>query len=101
MKIDLNGAYRAYAKNSTTLPLPGDKAAGKDDRVSAGNIDRVSISSEAAQKSELDKLVHSAAAEADAAMSAEKLSQLRLAVQSGEYNVPTEKLADAVLDAYV
>lgn len=101
MKVDLNGAYRAYAKSSVTLPQQGEKSAGKNNRPSAGQMDSISISSEAAQKSEFDKLLHNNAAEADAAMSPERLSSLRQAVESGEYHIPTEKLAEAVLNAYV
>lgn len=101
MKIDLNGAYRAYAKSSATLPQQSEKSAGKNSRPAMGQMDSISISSEAAQKSELDKLMHSAAAEADADISPERLSNLRQAVQSGSYHVPTEKLAEALLNAYV
>lgn len=101
MKIDLNGAYRAYAKSSTTLPQPGEKAPGKGSRTLSATTDRVSISSAAAQHSELDKLSHGIAAEADGAVAPERLAALRQAVQSGDYNIPTEKLAEALLNAYV
>lgn len=101
MKIDLNGAYRAYTKSSATLPQQSEKSAGKSSRTSVGQMDSISISSEAAQKSEFDKLLHNTATEADAAVSPERLSSLRQAVQSGDYRIPTEKLAEAVLNAYV
>ncbi|MEG2073172.1 MAG: flagellar biosynthesis anti-sigma factor FlgM [Angelakisella sp.] len=100
MKIDLNGAYRAYAKTNTAISQQGEKHSGKE-KAASGNIDRVSISSEAAQKSEFDRLVHSAATEADTGISSARLSELRASVQAGTYNIPTEKLADAVLNAYV
>ncbi|MEG0541945.1 MAG: flagellar biosynthesis anti-sigma factor FlgM [Angelakisella sp.] len=101
MKIDLNGAYRAYAKNSTTLTQQSDRMPGKEERLPSGNLDRVSISSEAAQRSEFDRMVHSAAAEVEAGTPASRLGELKQAVQSGQYHVPTEKLAEAILNAYV
>lgn len=99
MKItDLNGAYRAYAKN--TAPGCGQqKSAQKEDRTVAGQQDRVSISS-AAHKDEVDRLVYSTAAEVEAKVTAGRIGELKQAVADGTYQVPAEKLAEALLSAY-
>lgn len=99
MKIDATGAYRAYAQNSLTQPQQErERAAAQPSR--EHKQDRVSISS-AAAKSDQDRMVYTVAAEVEAKGSPARLQELRQAVAAGQYKVPTEKLADALLSAYV
>lgn len=99
MKIDVNGAYRAYAKNTAPQPAQ-DKSAGRGESRITVQQDRVSISS-AAHKNDIDRLVYSTAAEVEAKGSAARVSELRQAVAAGSYSVPTERLADAVLNTII
>ena len=81
MKINPTAAYQAYNKISDyghTLRRTG--AAGE---------------TPAAEKSE--QLSRSILAEIREPASAERLESLRNAVQKGEYNVPTDRLVDAVM----
>lgn len=99
MKIDVNGAYRAYTKNNV-VSTPKSRDGQKEGRVSSAQQDRVSISS-AAHKNDIDRLVYSAAAEVEAKVSPARIAELKQAVGAGEYRVPTEKLAEAVLNTYI
>ena len=54
-------------------------------------------SQEATRQLEVEQLSRSILAEIREPASAERLESLRNAVQKGEYNVPTDRLVDAVM----
>ena len=98
MKINPTAAYQAYNKISehshaarrlgAASELPAQKAE---------NTDRIHISPEASRPLEVEQLSRSILAEIREPASAERLESLRNAVQKGEYNVPTDRLVDAVM----
>lgn len=99
MKIDATGAYRAYAQNALSQAQQ-EREKNAPQRGQEPKQDRVSISA-AATRSEQDRMVYTIAAEVEAKASPARLQELRQAVSAGQYQVPTEKLADALLSAYV
>ncbi|MEG1686666.1 MAG: flagellar biosynthesis anti-sigma factor FlgM [Angelakisella sp.] len=102
MKIDATGAIRAYTRTPAVTPKA---AQPQEARPGMPQQDRIAISSaahqNAAQKTELDKLVRNTAAEVEASVSTARLDELRQSVAAGEYRVPTERLTEAILNAFV
>lgn len=99
MKVELNGAYRAYAQNSAVTPQNGDRRKAEEP-VAKGQQDRVSIS-QSAYKGELAQLAGTTASEIEQQVSTARIGELRQAVAAGRYHVPAEKLSEALLSAYV
>ena len=99
MKTNPTAAYQAYNKISDyghTLRRTG--AAGETPAAEkSGKTDRIQISQEATRQLEVEQLSRSILAEIREPASAERLESLRNAVQKGEYNVPTDRLVDAVM----
>lgn len=97
MKIDVNGAYRAYTQQTATVQA----AKKQGDKAAAATQDRVSLSTAAYSKSDLDRLAYSTAAEVEAKGSAARVSELKTAVAQGSYHVPSDKLTEAVLNTLI
>lgn len=102
MKINPAAAYQAYNRISEHTPalrrigLTVEGGAAK-----AGNIDQIQISQEGARKVEADQLTRSIMSEIQTPASPERIESLRQAVQKGTYNIPTDKLVDAVIKHFV
>lgn len=99
MKIEINSAYKAYAKNSVQQAQQ-ERAAQKNGKTENGQRDRVSISA-SAHRNDFEKTVYNAAAQLEAQASPARLGELKQAVQSGSYSVPAEKLADSILNTLI
>lgn len=102
MKINPTAAYQAYnriSEHNRTLRRTGLMTEGGVPK--AGNIDQIQISQEGARKVEAEQLSRSIMAEIQTPASPERIESLRRAVQSGSYNVPTDRLVDAVIRHFV
>lgn len=62
-----------------------------------GNTDKVTISEDAAMKAELGRAATAIGSEINGLGSAQRLAELKMAIDSGGYNVSTAALADAIL----
>lgn len=91
--------YKNYAKAVKNDESSSKGASAAKAAVQSGKTDTVSFSEEAAAHAEASRLSASIAAEVQAGAGAEKLGELRAAVQAGTYYVPSEKIADAILGA--
>lgn len=102
MKINPTAAYQAYnriSERNRTLRRTGLAAEGMAPK--AGNTDQIQISHEGARLVEAEQLSRSIMAEIQEPASPERIESLRRAVQSGSYNVPTDRLVDAVIRHFV
>lgn len=99
MKIELNNALRAYSQNKAVKTAPKEIKSSDNHSIAAGQ-DTISISSTAAQRSEVELMVKNGASEIEKAAAA-RVAQLKESVAQGTYHVATEKLADAVLSTIV
>lgn len=102
MKINSSGLdrYKSYLQ-SVGNGEGGSAKTKEKNKVTANNTDKITISGEAAAKAELGRLASTVAAEVEGAVSAERLGELRAAVQDGSYYVSSEDLADAMLSRVI
>lgn len=100
MKINSQGIerYQSVVKQVKT----GDDAHGKTSagKLTSAKTDKVTISGDGAARAEISRLASSIAAEVDSPASSERIDGLRQAVEQGTYNVPSEDIADAMLDIF-
>ena len=102
MKINPAAAYQAYNRIPDHTPSPrrtGQYPEGG--ALKAGNTDQIQISHEGTRKMEAEQLSRSIMAEIREPASPERIEDLRRAVQSGSYRVPTGELVDAVIRHFV
>ncbi|MCI8816166.1 MAG: flagellar biosynthesis anti-sigma factor FlgM [Angelakisella sp.] len=102
MKINPAAAYQAYNRISDHTHSPrrtGQYPEGG--ALKAGNTDQIQISHEGTRKMEAEQLSRSIMAEIREPASPERIEDLRRAVQSGSYRVPTGELVDAVIRHFV
>ena len=102
MKINPAAAYQAYNRISDHTHSPrrtGQYPEGG--ALKAGNTDQIQISHEGTRKMEAEQLSRSSMAEIREPASPERIEDLRRAVQSGSYRVPTGELVDAVIRHFV
>ena len=102
MKINPAAAYQAYNRISDHAHPPrrtGQYPEGG--ALKAGNTDQIQISHEGTRKMEAEQLSRSIMAEIREPASPERIEDLRRAVQSGSYRVPTGELVDAVIRHFV
>ena len=98
MKINPAAAYQAYNRISDHTHSPrrtGQYPEGG--ALKAGHTDQIQISHEGTRKMEAEQLSRSIMAEIREPASPERIEDLRRAVQSGSYRVPTGELVDAVI----
>lgn len=100
MKITSSGLehYQKVAQNVNNKGAAAAKTAGAP---AAGRADKVTLSENAAARAELSRFTSALAAEAEGAVSAQRLGELREAVQNGSYHVESADIADAILDIKV
>ena len=102
MIINPAAAYQAYNRISDHTHSPrrtGQYPEGG--ALKAGNTDQIQISHEGTRKMEAEQLSRSIMAEIREPASPERIEDLRRAVQSGSYRVPTGELVDAVIRHFV
>ena len=100
MKINPTAAYHAYNKISEHLrPVRMEETAGQP--VQPGKTDQIQISPEAARSQEVEQYARTVTAELCRPASQQRLDALRTAIQNGEYHIPTEKLADAMMKKWL
>ena len=102
MKINPAAAYQTYNRISDHTHSPrrtGQYPEGG--ALKAGNTDQIQISHEGTRKMEAEQLSRSIMAEIREPASPERIEDLRRAVQSGSYRVPTGELVDAVIRHFV
>ena len=100
MKINPTAAYHAYNKISEHLrPARMEETAGQP--VQTGKTDQIQISPEAARSQEVEQYARTVTAELCRPASQQRLDALRTAIQNGEYHIPTEKLADAMMKKWL
>lgn len=99
MRINPSAAYQAYNKigkrpydASRRSDYQGEEAAQKTE-----NTDSFRISPEAARQREVEQLTSSIMSEIREPASAQRLDNLRAAVQNKTYSVSTNDLVDAVM----
>lgn len=97
MKINPSLISSIYKAN-TPAESRGEKAAPST--AAGAKTDMVFISRQGAGLSEVSRLTQTIARELDKEPSAQRLEQLRTAISKGEYHVPTEQLASAILGVY-
>ena len=102
MKINPAAAYQAYNRISDHTHSPrrtGQYPEGG--ALKAGNTDQIQISHEGTRKMEAEQLSRSIMAEIREPASPERIEDLRRAVQSGSYRVPTGELEAAGIRHFV
>lgn len=65
------------------------------------NTDKVQISRSGSRSSEVEQLAQAVSAEAELAVTQERLDMLREQVQSNKYNVSTDLLVDSLLNRWI
>lgn len=98
MKIELNGGYGVYgkkvAKESTAAKSQSSEASKKASESDIVDISRgsttISDKSFTALKANLQREINQPA-------SSERIEQLRAAIKSGSYRIPTDTLIDSIL----
>lgn len=93
MNINPTSAFGFYKLNSAKTAKPS-AARAKEGKA---NQDTISISPDASLQRELDEAVKLTAREMQG-VDAGRLNGIREAVENGSYYVPTDKLADAILE---
>lgn len=98
MKINPSAGFEQYQKYVKSLKNgeASAPAAGKPGAPNSAKTDKVDISGQAAARAQLSGFAAALAKEVEA-HGAERLTALRAQVQSGEYKVAAEDLADAIL----
>lgn len=99
MKINPSLVSNIYKAN-TPAEITGEKGAAVVTTAAAAKTDTVVISRQGASLRETSRVVQTIARELDQEPSTERLEQLRQAIGKGEYRVPTEQLAKAILGVY-
>ena len=95
MRIDpknIGAVYESQIKNHAAA-----HSEGKEQAKSANAGDRVELSTEYKNRSAMEDLKRSVAVDVKKDTNAEKLQRLKGAVESGNYRVDSEVLADAIL----
>lgn len=100
MKITSSGLEH-YQSVVQSVKQNADAAPKSKTGQAAGRADKVTLSENAAARAGVRRLVSPVAAEVEAGASAERIDELRSAVESGEYYVASEDIADAILDLSV
>ncbi|MBP8855986.1 MAG: flagellar biosynthesis anti-sigma factor FlgM [Oscillospiraceae bacterium] len=99
MRIERNNALRMYENAKQTAK--SDAAPLGIERDANSKTDRVSFSSDAAQKAPLGRMAQGVAADIEtAAAGASRIAELTRAVNDGTYYVPTEKIVGAMIDVF-
>ncbi|MDL2327148.1 flagellar biosynthesis anti-sigma factor FlgM [Ruminococcaceae bacterium OttesenSCG-928-A11] len=100
MKITSSGLEH-YQSVVQSVKQNGDDAPKNKMEKAAGRSDKVTLSEQAAARAGISRLASAMAAEVEGGASAERIEELREAVQSGDYNVSSEDIADAILDVKI
>ena len=100
MKINSTTAYGIY---KTNVKKPEAEVAFQGTLAALGKnqyTDQISISSQGARQLEIDKVSKSILEEIQTPAPAEKLEQLKAAVQNGSYRIATGDLADCLMQRW-
>lgn len=100
MKINSTTAYGIY---KTNVKKPDADTAFQGALYALGksqHTDQISISSQGARQLEIDKVSKSILEEIQTPAPADKLEQLKAAVQNGSYRIATGDLADSLMQRW-
>lgn len=94
MRIENNRAIQFYQRTKAATTVKKEESGSA---LSSAKTDHVSISAEAVRKYELESAGQNIALDVENEASASRLQQLSAQIEAGEYRIPTESLADAIL----
>lgn len=96
MKINAAAAYQYYKAYMPSSA--GEQQVSAVRRETPGKTDVVSISGDASQRSPLARLAQDISAQLETSVSPSRIQSLRTAIENNEYRIPSEVLADSMLN---